>query len=107
MTNYRISLLGGHKGQISSDTVVVTPIGGADVRATSGLTLTKVALFGGVRLRVPADARVEIEGFSLFGDRHIAPGVPSAGGPLIRVRSYGVIGGVRVTRDDSPPGSPT
>ncbi|WP_203886269.1 hypothetical protein [Planotetraspora kaengkrachanensis] len=104
--NWQISLLGGHKqrgGGTAADTIVVTPIGGADVDLTDAdlapeTTLTKVSLIGGVKLRVPLDADVEIEGFNLFGGRRVQPGTPSPSAPVVRVRAYGIFGGVKVSR---------
>ncbi|MBP2706092.1 hypothetical protein JOL79_19985 [Microbispora sp. RL4-1S] len=105
-TNWQISLLGGHKqrgGGTAADTVVVTSIGGADVDLTGAelapqTTLTKISLIGGVKLQVPADANVEIESFHLFGGRRIQPSTPSPSAPVVRVRAYGIFGGVKVSR---------
>ncbi|WP_074314743.1 hypothetical protein [Micromonospora cremea] len=103
--NWQVSLLGGHKqrGGTAADTVVLTPIGGAEVDLTDAelapeTTLTKVSLIGGVKLRVPADAAVEIEGFHLFGKRTVQPGTSSPSAPVVRVRAYGIFGGVKVSR---------
>ena len=105
-TNWQISLLGGHKQRgagAATDTVVVSLIGGADVDLTEAepaprTTLTKVSLIGGVKLRVPADTDVKIEGLHLFGGRRVQPGTPSPSAPVVRVRAYGIFGGVEVTR---------
>ncbi|MER7440141.1 hypothetical protein [Micromonospora avicenniae] len=104
--NWQISPIGGHRqraGGRAADTVVVTTIGGADVDLTGGelapeTTLTKVSLIGGVKLRVPAHADVEIAGFHLFGGRTVQSGASSPSAPVVRVRAYGVIGGVKVSR---------
>jgi predicted membrane protein len=104
--NWQVSLLGGYKqrgGSTADDIVVVTPIGGADVDLTSAkldpqTTLTKVSLIGGVKLRVPADADVEIQGLHLLGGRRVQAGTPSRSGPVVRVRAYGIFGGIRVSR---------
>ncbi|MEU4677303.1 LiaF domain-containing protein [Micromonospora sp. NPDC023737] len=104
--NWQISLLGGHEQRVggrADDTAVVTSIGGADIDLTGAelapeTTLTKVSLIGGVKLRVPADTHVEIEGFHLFGGRRVEAGTPSPSAPVVRVRAYGIIGGVRVSR---------
>ncbi|OPG14262.1 hypothetical protein B1L11_02890 [Microbispora sp. GKU 823] len=106
-TDWRISLLGGLKrrgpGRMPADTVVLTPVGGADLDLSEAeiapvTSVTKISIAGGVRLRVPADVTVEVEGFSLFGGRHVEPGTPSPSGRVVRVRNYGVFGGVDVTR---------
>ncbi|MFC0507465.1 hypothetical protein [Micromonospora costi] len=104
-TSWQISLIGGHRqrGAAAANTVVVTPIGGADVDLTGAdlapvTTLTKVSLAGGVKLRVPAETNVRIEGFHLFGGRRVEPGRPSPSDPVVRVRAYGIWGGVQVRR---------
>ncbi|MEV1332730.1 hypothetical protein AB0J20_24525 [Micromonospora costi] len=104
-TSWQISLIGGHRqrGAAAADTVVVTPIGGADVDLTGAelppvTTLTKVSLVGGVKLRVPVETNVQVEGFHLFGGRRVQPGSPSPSAPVVRVRAYGIWGGVQVSR---------
>jgi hypothetical protein len=86
-----------------ANTVVLTAVGGADLNLTDAelapeTTLTKISLAGGVNLRVPADADVDIAGFSLFGGRRVQPGTPSPSGPVIRVRACGLFGGVNISR---------
>ncbi|MGI5158601.1 hypothetical protein [Microbispora sp. CA-102843] len=106
-TDWHISLLGGLKrrerGRMPADTVVLTPVGGADLDLSEAeigqvTTVTKISIAGGVRLRVPADITVEVEGFNLFGGRRVEPGTPDPSGRVIRVRNYGLFGGVSVTR---------
>ncbi|MEU7916102.1 hypothetical protein [Microbispora bryophytorum] len=41
---------------------------------------------------------VEVEGFNLFGGRDVELGTPGPSGRVVRVRNYGVFGGVSVTR---------
>jgi hypothetical protein len=86
-------------------TVAVTLIGGADLDLTEveidalPITITKVSLIEGVRLRVPPAMAVKVSGFSLFAGHQIEP--PSNGGasaPLVRPRSFGIIGGAHVSR---------
>ncbi|MEV6376425.1 hypothetical protein [Micromonospora musae] len=104
--DWRIALLGGHKQRITgapADTVVVTPIGGADIDLSGAelparTTLTKVSLLGGVKLRVPAGVDVEVKGFHLLGGRRVQPAAPSPSAPVVRVRAYGIVGGVEVSR---------
>ncbi|MEN3540418.1 hypothetical protein AAH991_35270 [Microbispora sp. ZYX-F-249] len=106
-TDWHVALLGGLKrrgpGRAPADTVVLTPLGGADLDLSDAeiapvTSVTKISIAGGVRLRVPAECTVEVEGFTLFGGRRVDPGTPDSSGPVIRVRNYGVFGGVRVTR---------
>ncbi|NJP27290.1 cell wall-active antibiotics response protein [Microbispora hainanensis] len=109
-TDWHVSLIGGLKRRgaerMPADTVVITPVGGADLdlrdaRIEEVTSVTKISLLGGVRLRVPADVTVEVEGFSLIGGRSVEPGppdTPDASGRVVRVRNYSVIGGVDITR---------
>jgi hypothetical protein len=84
--------------------VLVTLIGGMDLDmreaelSTPEVTVTKVSLIGGVRLRVPPGVRVEVSGFTLLGGRRIE--LPDEGGPdapTVRLRAFGLSGGVHVT----------
>ena len=67
------------------------------------VTVTKVSLVGGIRVRVPHDAVVEVEGLdlsSLLGRRAPVP-APVPGdrpAPRVLIRAYGVVGGVAVER---------
>lgn len=106
-TDWHISLLGGLKrrgrGRVPANTVVLTPVGGADLDLSEAETapvtsVTKVSIAGGVHVRVPADSAVQIEGFTLFGGRRVEAGATNPSGRLIRIRNYGVFGGVKVTR---------
>ena len=109
-TDWHVALIGGLKrrgpGRMPADTVVLTPIGGADLdlsdaRIPEVTSVTKISIAGGVRLRVPADVTVEVESFSLFGGRTVepdTPDTPDASGRVVRVRNYSVFGGVSVTR---------
>jgi hypothetical protein len=61
------------------------------------LDIVKVSLLGGVQLVVPADVRVEVGGFVLLGGKDIERRPDSATATrIIRVRAFGLIGGVRV-----------
>ncbi|MFJ1796876.1 hypothetical protein [Kitasatospora griseola] len=56
-----------------------------------------VSLVGGVRLRVRPDVRVKATGIRLGG---VSDGGPTvAGGPTAHVAAWGLVGGVRVSRD--------
>ncbi len=102
-----VPLIGGlrRSGAIAlrPSTTLVTLIGGANLDLTearipaSGSTFTKVSLIGGVSVVVPPGVRVEVGGFSLIGGRNVeqpADLPPTA--PVLRIRAWGVIGGVRV-----------
>jgi hypothetical protein len=109
-----VALIGGFRasGRVSlGDRLVrVSAIGGMDLDLTDAtfeaprLTIVKVSLIGGLKLRVPAGARVEIHGFAI-GGRTVESG-PTGGGtevagaeaPTIVVHAWGIIGGVKVRR---------
>jgi Cell wall-active antibiotics response 4TMS YvqF len=105
-----VALLGGvqRRGpwRMARDMVVVTPLGGANLDLTEAelvdpqsTTLTKVSLVGGVSLVVPHDMDVEVEGFRLFGGVRVEPARRT--GPAtaaLKVRGYGLAGGVDVRR---------
>jgi hypothetical protein len=81
-----ISLLGGMNLDLSQAEL-----------ADAKLDIVKVSLIGGVALVVPADVRVEAGGFVLLGGKDIERRPESsAGARIVRVRAFGLIGGVRV-----------
>jgi hypothetical protein len=59
--------------------------------------IVKVSLIGGVSIVVPADVRVVVGGFVLLGGKDIERRPDSATSTqVVRVRAFGLIGGVRV-----------
>jgi len=88
--------------------IVVTLVGGARLDlsqaelAAPEVTLTKVSLVGGVRVRVPSGIRVEASGLTLVGGTRVegAPD-PGPGAPTIHVRAFSLVGGIRI-RSDGP-----
>ena len=82
----------------ASETVVVL-FGSAVLDLTQappvdGATLGVYAVFGGVKVIVPAGSRVTTSGLSLFGGRRVR--VKSGDGPALHVRAAAVFGGVDV-----------
>ncbi len=85
--------------------VVLSLIGGARLDlsqaelAARDVTLTQVAVIGGVRARIPNGIRVDASGLSILGGTEVegAPD-PGPGAPTIHIRAYSVIGGIRVRR---------
>jgi hypothetical protein len=107
MTNkaLHIALIGGidreYREQVPERIVSVSPVGGAalDLRDFDhDVTVVKVSVAGGVRLRVPAHVTVEVSGVAFPGvfGRRVEPG---KGGPTVRVHRYGLFGGVEVVRE--------
>jgi hypothetical protein len=61
------------------------------------VVVTAVTVMGGIDICVPEGVEVEIEGFVLMGGKDMRiRGVPRPGAPLVRVRAWGLMGGVDV-----------
>ncbi len=93
--------------------IVVSLVGGTRLDlseaqlAAPEVTLTKVSLVGGTRIRVPPGVRVEASGFSLVGGTRLQGGPePGPGAPTVHVRAFSLVGGVRIYRSGSPGSSP-
>ena len=74
-------------------------IGGADLDLTDAelgpeTALVAVSVVGGVHVRVPPDVRVVVSGLRHATD----PGLPGGGGRVLRIRSFTLLGGVKVDR---------
>jgi hypothetical protein len=82
----------------------ISLVGGMDLDLSQAeftsaqLDIVKVSLVGGVELVVPADVRVVVGGLVLLGGNDIE-GRPesSFGARVVRLRSFGLVGGVRVS----------
>lgn len=103
-----LALLGGFAREgawrLPRRTIAISLVGGVDLDFTQAVlpegesAVIKVSLVGGVKLTVPADVNVVIDGFNLIGSRSTGT-VPSiAGAPTVRVRAYGIVGGVKLHR---------
>src|SRR3954454_23042221 len=98
-----VALLGGVRQRegIGRRRTHVTLIGGMDIDLrdpdlpAEGVTIMKVSLVGGVDLKVSADVCVEVSGFTLVGGKDVER-VAGASGPVVRVRAFGLFGGVKV-----------
>jgi hypothetical protein len=106
-THWNISPIGGirHRGRwrVPRHTVAIGVLGGVDVDlceaelAAPEVMITKVSIIGGVSVRVPPGMRVEASNFSILGGRDINLGGPPApNAPVLRIRSFSIIGGVTV-----------
>jgi hypothetical protein len=106
-THWNVSPIGGirHRGRwrVPRHTVAIGVLSGVDVDlgeaelAAPEVLITKVSIIGGVSVRVPPGMRVEVSNFSILGGRDINLGGPLApSAPLLRIRSFSVIGGVNV-----------
>lgn len=70
--------------------------------------VTTVSLMGALTAIVPPGIDVEVGGLALIGGNDVEGGgeEPPAGGPTIRIRSYALLGGTRVTCLPSQPELP-
>lgn len=104
---WHISPIGGLKREgawsFDRDIVALSLIGGTDLDLTDATitaespTLTKISLIGGCTIVAPPDVKVQLQSFTLLGGNHqdlTDPPAPDA--PVIRVRSFSLIGGVKV-----------
>lgn len=107
--SYHVRPIGGLRvngpWRMDRHVVVLSLVGGARLDlsqaelAAKEVTLTKVSLVGGARLRVPPGVRVEVSGFSLIGGTRVEAGPqPGPGAPTVYVRAFSLVGGVRVRR---------
>lgn len=106
-TRWNISPIGGirHRGhwRVPQHTVAISILGGVDADlgeaelAAPEVVITKVSIIGGVSIRVPPGMRVEVSNFSILGGRNVNLGGPLApNAPVLRIRSFSIIGGVNV-----------
>ncbi|MFD2079600.1 protein of unknown function [Actinopolymorpha cephalotaxi] len=107
-TDWHVTPLGGlrrsGRWRMRDQLVSVTLIGGVDLDLREAqldapeVTLTSVSVIGGVSLTVPPGVSVVTEGFSLLGGRRIdVDEVAGDDAPTLRVRSFSVLGGLRVS----------
>ena len=111
---FTIAVFGGvqRKGRwrVPRRSFVLTLFGGSDLDLRQAeidsdvVTIWAFALFGGVDVRVPEGVEVDAGGFALLGgvDEHGVDVPPRPGTPLVRVRSFALVGGADVWR--VPPG---
>jgi hypothetical protein len=106
-TRWNISPIGGirHRGRwrVPRHTVAIAVLGSVDIDlgeaelAAPEVMVTKVSIIGGVSARIPPGMRVEASNFSILGGRDINLGGPVApNAPVLRIRSFSIIGGVSV-----------
>jgi hypothetical protein len=73
---------------------------------TGDVKVTTISIMGALTAIVPAGVEVEVGGLALIGGNDVFGGgeqPPAPGGPRIRIRSYAVIGGTRITCLPSAP----
>jgi hypothetical protein len=70
------------------------------------LTVTAVAVMGGVEVLVPRGVAVQLSGFAFMGGRDVRTEPPPAGAPVVRVQAYALMGGVEVKHGQERPAGP-
>lgn len=102
-----LALLGGLRTApaVATDTyTIATVIGGLNLDLShavipkSGVTVTKVSLIGGAHVKVPPGCAVDARAFAVVGRNRVPTPTSAASGPLVRVRVYGLFGGVEIER---------
>ncbi len=109
-----VSIVGGRKltgrWRPAKRMTLVSVLGGChiDLRqaeiADDGITITRFGLIGGTHAIVPDGVAVRVGGFSVLGGRRVDsradPGPPGA--PLVLLRVFGLVGGVKVESRTGP-----
>jgi predicted membrane protein len=105
-TSWHVALFGGLKREgrwrMDAHTVVVTPIGGADLDlseadlATNDVVVTKVSLVGGFKMRVPSGVNVDVTNVSLFGRQRVEVPYDESAPARVHIRAFSIVGGVKV-----------
>jgi len=114
-TSWHISPLGGLRAygpwRMERHVIVGSIVGGSwlDLSeaqlAAPEVMLTRVSIVGGTRVMVPPGIRVEASGFSLFGSTRLPGGPrPGPGAPTVRIRSYSLLGRLRIIYTSGPGG---
>ncbi len=103
-----LSLFGGSRQtgrwRIEGRTRAIAILGGCelDLRHAeipgSEVVITCFAILGGIAITVPEGVEVDLSGFTLVGGRELALAETRRrpGTPLVRVRAFGVLGGISV-----------
>lgn len=113
-TQWEVHPLGGvrrtGRWRVPPKSVIATLLGGTrlDLReAVLGadvVSMTLVALVGGVRVIVPPGIEVDVDGLTLLGGKRVDTDPPAAGSraPRLRIRTVVFMGGVHVNGAESP-----
>ena len=107
--SWHVSPIGGLRirgpWRMDRHVIVVSLVGGARLDlsqaqlAAPQVMLTKVSLVGGTKVTVPPGIRVEASGFTLIGGTRIDAGPqPGPGAPIVRIRAFALVGGIRIRR---------
>ena len=107
---WMVAIMGGspRRGRFRPASVVnaVAVMGGDEIDLRDaeigggGLTLNAISVMGGATIYLPDTVDVEISGLSIMGgnDERGAVGRPRPGAPVVRVRTYNLMGGTTIWR---------
>ena len=113
-TRWLVGVVGGSRRtgrwRIEGKTRIVAVMGGVEIDLrTAEITgpealISCVACMGGVHITVPEGVEVDVSGFTFIGGRDvdIKGDRRRPGTPLIRVRAYGIMGGISVSTPEPP-----
>lgn len=105
-----VSLMGGStvagRWRLSGNLTSISVMGGNDLDLRdveldgAEVTITSVSLMGGDDIYLPAGVDAELSGFALMGgdDQHGGSAAPGRGAPVVRIRSFSLMGGCDVWR---------
>ncbi len=60
------------------------------------VTITALAIMGGISVTLPPNVEADVSGFSLMGGRNDQTSTPAHAAALVRIRAYSLMGGVNV-----------
>lgn len=94
-----IALLGGTRNPNVRTHVAL--VGGMNLDLSNAelepvTTITKWSIAGGVDITLPPNARVEIQRYWLLGPKRVDRPAGDPNGPLVKIRAFGIAGGVSV-----------
>jgi len=109
-SHWMVAVLGGShrrgRFRLQSAVNVVAIMGGDDIDLRDAeldggeVTLNVISIMGGSNIYVPDTVEVELSGFSLMGgdNEYGARRLPRPGAPVVRIRSYNLMGGSNIYR---------
>ncbi len=109
-TRWHLSLMGGSdkrgRWRLGRRLTSVAIMGGGDLDLRGAeldddeVTITAIALMGGIDIYVPDSIDVDVSGFAVMGgnDERGSTRPPRPGAPLLHIRAFAIMGGVDVWR---------
>lgn len=102
-----VAIMGGSsqrgRWRVGRNVNALAVMGGVDVDLRSAemsepeIVVTAISIMGGIDVCVPEGVEVDVAGFVLMGGKDVRiKGVPRPGAPIVRVRAFGLMGGVAV-----------